>query len=278
MVSLRKLAAREPEESANLIARAKTGDGDAFGRLILFHQNNLQQFVARKVRSREDVADLCQDVLLKAYTKLDRFQGRSSFRTWLLSIARRAIADYYRMRIDPGIFDRDSVVNGHAKKASPRTRRNPIREAWEARRLIEHCLGCIIRTLSLEQQLAIILCDIYGFNDKETSRLTGKTLGAFKHMLHDAREIMKHVSQDKCALVGKTGDVSGCKLQSRRSSSSVHDTVKQDSHAPLLSLRTDLLDEIQLSLEAVTKSSRSSAEKICVTSGKEKRARERRRQ
>jgi hypothetical protein len=67
-----------------------------------------------------------------------------------------------------------------------------------------------MKTLTHEQQVALVLCDIYGFSDKASCRMIGKKLGAFKHLLHRSRQLMNLISHESCALVRKTGDFSQC--------------------------------------------------------------------
>ena len=69
----------------------------------------------------------------------------------------------------------------------------------------------MMKTLTHEQQVALVLCDIYGFTAKASCRIIGKKLGVFKHLLHKSRHLMNLVSDDTCAVVGKTGDFSHCR-------------------------------------------------------------------
>ena len=68
----------------------------------------------------------------------------------------------------------------------------------------------MMKTLTHEEQVALVLCDIYGFSDKASARMIGKKLGQFKHLVHKARQLMKMISHDTCALVRKTRNFSQC--------------------------------------------------------------------
>ena len=68
----------------------------------------------------------------------------------------------------------------------------------------------MMKTLTHEQQLALVLCNIYGFSDKASCRMIGKKLGVFKHLLHKSRQLMNLISHDTCAVVRKTGDFAQC--------------------------------------------------------------------
>ncbi|BCK55713.1 sigma-70 family RNA polymerase sigma factor [Nocardia wallacei] len=72
---------------SNLIVRARAGDGEAFRQLTEPHRRELHRHCYRMLGSFQDAEDALQDTLLAAWRGLDRFQGRSSIRTWLYRIA-----------------------------------------------------------------------------------------------------------------------------------------------------------------------------------------------
>jgi RNA polymerase sigma-70 factor (TIGR02960 family) len=73
--------------TADLIARARAGDGDAFQELIEPHRRELQVHCYRMLGSFQDAEDALQDTLLSAWQGLGGFEGRASLRTWLYRIA-----------------------------------------------------------------------------------------------------------------------------------------------------------------------------------------------
>jgi RNA polymerase sigma-70 factor (TIGR02960 family) len=72
---------------ADLISRARAGDGDAFRALTEPHRRELQVHCYRMLGSFQDAEDALQDTLLAAWQGLDGFEGRASIRTWLYRIA-----------------------------------------------------------------------------------------------------------------------------------------------------------------------------------------------
>src|SRR5215831_19392100 len=72
---------------AELIARARTGDDEAFRALTEPHRRELQVHCYRMLGSLQDAEDALQDTLLAAWQGLDGFEGRASVRTWLYRIA-----------------------------------------------------------------------------------------------------------------------------------------------------------------------------------------------
>ncbi|MFG2375212.1 sigma-70 family RNA polymerase sigma factor [Streptomyces sp. NPDC048504] len=75
---------------------ARGGDADAVDHFVRALQRDVQRYVAHLCGDPQAADDLVQDTFLRALGSLHRFEGRSSARTWLLSIARRAVIDSYR--------------------------------------------------------------------------------------------------------------------------------------------------------------------------------------
>ncbi|MGW4733679.1 sigma-70 family RNA polymerase sigma factor [Streptomyces shenzhenensis] len=75
---------------------ARGGDAEAVERFVRALHRDVQRYVAHLCGDPQAVDDLAQDTFLRALSSLHRFEGRSSARAWLLSIARRAVVDSYR--------------------------------------------------------------------------------------------------------------------------------------------------------------------------------------
>ncbi|MER6619090.1 sigma-70 family RNA polymerase sigma factor [Streptomyces sp. NPDC000931] len=90
-------AGRPTDDTATAWAlAARGGDSDAVDRFVRALHRDVIRYVARLCADPQAVDDLTQDTFLRALGSLHRFEGRSSARTWLLAIARRAVADSHR--------------------------------------------------------------------------------------------------------------------------------------------------------------------------------------
>src|SRR6478672_5357223 len=85
----RVLAAQAMTEQ-QLVEAARGGDEQAFGQLVDAHRSGLYVHCYRMLGSTQDAEDALQEALLRAWRGLPRFQGRSSLRSWLYTIATNA--------------------------------------------------------------------------------------------------------------------------------------------------------------------------------------------
>ena len=79
-----------------VIRRSQEGDGEAFGQIIERYQGKVFNFAYGMIGDRSEADDLAQDVFIKAYYALPKFQYRSGFGTWHYRIAVNHVRDYLR--------------------------------------------------------------------------------------------------------------------------------------------------------------------------------------
>jgi RNA polymerase sigma-70 factor (ECF subfamily) len=81
---------------SELIARYLAGDEGGAAELVRRHTEPLARFLAVQGAPDDELEDLVQDALFRAFRSLERFRGGSSFRTWLLTIGSNLLKDRYR--------------------------------------------------------------------------------------------------------------------------------------------------------------------------------------
>jgi RNA polymerase sigma-70 factor (ECF subfamily) len=91
----------EPESEAQLIARCRQGDADAWDELFDQHYAAAGRFVFQLAPdfTREDVEEICQEAFLAVIKNLDAFAGGSRFQTWLFRIAANKARDFRERRL-----------------------------------------------------------------------------------------------------------------------------------------------------------------------------------
>lgn len=186
-----------------------------FRRLFEEHHDALRGYLYRLTAHRSDADDLAQDTWIRAHRGLASFKGRASFRTWLFSIATNLARDHRRVqarwRVDAQDRTREFAESIPGVPLEfQRINRSTPRGVFEVREHIDYCFTCILKTLPLEQQLALLLAEICAFRDAESARITGATLARFKHRLHAARATMQRIFAGRCALVSKQGACYQC--------------------------------------------------------------------
>ena len=77
----------EPHPDVALVERVRAGDLSAYDTLVRKYERQIFRIAQHITQNREDAEDVMQDAFLKAYEKLDQFQGNAKFYTWLVRIA-----------------------------------------------------------------------------------------------------------------------------------------------------------------------------------------------
>ena len=90
------------------------------------------------------------------------------------------------------------------------TRTNSVQGDFEIKDHINHCFTCISKTLPLEQQLALLLKEVYDFKVSEIGEIIGATEGVVKHLLFNSRQKMIDIFDKRCSLVNKEGFCHQC--------------------------------------------------------------------
>ncbi|HEX9867703.1 MAG TPA: RNA polymerase sigma factor [Candidatus Tectomicrobia bacterium] len=193
-----------------LVAQAISGDEDAFAQLVLRYQGVIKSYLYRLTACREDAEDLAQEVWIRVFTQLGRAEEGSSVRTWLFATATHVAMEHDRARArwpveaqdkakaladaDPEILD----LLHQTHWGSPHAR-------YEMREHIDFCFTCIMKTLPLDEHIAFMLCEIYDCTNAEAAEVLGRSVGAVKGVLDQARATMKRIFEQRCSLINPQG-------------------------------------------------------------------------
>jgi RNA polymerase sigma-70 factor (ECF subfamily) len=171
-----------PATEAELVARAQGGDVGAFERLSSAYADRLFMLLLRLLGDRAEAEDVAQEVMLRAWQGIARFQGRSSYFTWLYRIAvneaNRALDKRARRPAGVAIRDQELLLPG-----SPAD--DPSRQAEVSE--LRTALGRALAGLPPALRTAIVLRDVEGFSTQEAAEIAGVSQAAFKSRLHQAR-------------------------------------------------------------------------------------------
>lgn len=90
-------------EETELIAACRRGDSDAFGELVVRHQQRVFRLAGRFFRRREEVEDVAQETFLQAWRKLDTYRAKAPFEHWLTRVCLNCCYGRFRKRRDDNL-------------------------------------------------------------------------------------------------------------------------------------------------------------------------------
>lgn len=179
------------QDNRTLVDRARSGDRQAFDRLIEEHRPALERHVRTRIgehlRSKVEVDDVLQDTYLRAWKSMDGFQwmGKGSFLRWLKGIAEHAILKLVNRH------GREEVIFVEEETARPDLGPSPSKALRRGERFsrLEEALDA----LSPEHREAVMLVRIKGLKVKEAAERMGRTPNAVMHLLLRAMKKLKDV-------------------------------------------------------------------------------------
>ena len=195
--------------AADLISRARAGDGDAFRQLTEPHRRELQVHCYRMLGSVQDAEDALQDTLLAAWQGIAGFEGRATLRTWLYRIAtnrclnarrsasRRLAKEWDVPNVEPPEPTRlgevvwleplpDALLEGvHDAPLGPEAR-------YEQTESISLAFVTALQVLPPRQLAVLILRDVLGFHASEVADMLDSSVESVKSALKRARASLQH--------------------------------------------------------------------------------------
>ncbi len=166
---------------ASITARAlaaRGGDPDALDHVVRALHRDVRRYVIHVGADPQAADDLTQETFLRALGSLHRFEGRSSARTWLLSIARRTVVDSLRRAAArPRLADTDDWQSA-AERAQARGLPGPD----EAVALVE-----LLAALPAERREAFVLTQLVGLPYAEAALLSDCPVGTVRSRVNRAR-------------------------------------------------------------------------------------------
>jgi RNA polymerase sigma-70 factor (ECF subfamily) len=178
-------------------------------------QGELKSFILRMTASVQDAEDIVQDTYLKAQSKINTFRGESSLKTWVFSIASNLARDLLKSKkrwpeTVTDICREETLGNKQFFQEATRIRETSLQGKFEIKEHIAFCFTCVSKSLPLEQHLALLLKEVYGFKVKEIARIMNQTDAMVKYYLHISRNRMIEVFDQRCSLTNKQGVCHQC--------------------------------------------------------------------
>lgn len=197
---------RDSAPDEELVAATKSGEELAFETIVKRHQRRIFALAFRYTRVREDAEDIVQETFKKAFVHLQKFEGKSSFSTWLTRIAiNEALMSLRRRRAlhevptDDSSGDHGTTLGPDLADASPDPEVSYLQK--EGARI----LSAAIRHLRPGMRRAVELRELGELSTRETAGLMGLSVAAIKaRVFHARKELGKALRYQAVSLEGRS--------------------------------------------------------------------------
>jgi RNA polymerase sigma-70 factor (TIGR02960 family) len=204
--------------TTDLLARARSGDGDAFRELTEPHRRELQVHCYRMLGSLQDAEDVLQDTLLAAWQGLGGFEGRASIRTWLYRIAtnrclnalrsasRRPAREWNVTDVDPPEPTRLGEIVW--LEPYPDALHEGPEAHYERTEAISLAFVTALQLLPARQRAVLILREVLGYRADEVAGMLDATVESVNSALKRARATMQRSTREPAPIPGSPAEQS----------------------------------------------------------------------
>jgi RNA polymerase sigma factor (sigma-70 family) len=185
------------DEDQELVARTQSGDPSAFDQLVVKYTPRLYGLVYNMTSNHEDTNDLLQDIFSKAYKAIRGFRGKSSFYTWIHSIAVNMTLNFLKKRgrrFQLSLDDVDASVQNDKEFMELTATSSPVREADLAE--LQRRLNEAMMKLSDEHRAVVTMFHIQGMPHAEISKILRVSEGTVRSRLFYAnRQLQNYLDE-----------------------------------------------------------------------------------
>jgi RNA polymerase sigma-70 factor (ECF subfamily) len=189
---------QEPEiKDEDLVARTQSGDPRAFDGLVRKYSPRLYGLVYNMTSNHEDTNDLLQDIFSKAYRSIKGFKGKSSFYTWLHTIATNMTINFLKKRSRKYQMSLDDIDNGvqHDPQFIELTSGPDARREVNLKELQQRLNEAMMK-LSNEHRAVVTMFDIQGMPHAEIGKILGISEGTVRSRLFYAHRQLQNYLQE----------------------------------------------------------------------------------
>jgi RNA polymerase sigma-70 factor (ECF subfamily) len=192
-------AAPVVNEDNELVARTQAGDPAAFDQLVIKYSPRVYGLVYHMISNHEDTNDLLQDVFAKAYRSIKGFRGKSSFYTWVHSIAVNMTINFIKKRnrrYTMSLDDVDANIQNDKEfiEVTSGSTTNPVREADLGE--LQQRLNEAMMKLSPEHRAVVTMFDIQGLPHAEISKILSVSEGTVRSRLFYAHRQLQNFLEE----------------------------------------------------------------------------------
>ncbi len=183
---------QEADNDFDVVKRVQAGEVAAFDILMRKYRERLFGVVYNLTSNREDTADLTQDAFIKAFQAINRFQGQSSFFTWLYKIAVNTTLSHLRKNKMRTFFSLEKIQEEDpgSKILSELTDKTGSGRDTYLKELQEK-LNEAMQKLSIKHRMVITLFEIDGLSHSDIAEVMECSEGTVRSRLHYAKQFLQ---------------------------------------------------------------------------------------
>tara|TARA_B110000444_G_C18555559_1_gene462339 strand:+ start:53 stop:688 length:636 start_codon:yes stop_codon:yes gene_type:complete len=183
---------QEADSDWAVVQRVQEGEVGAFDQLVIRYRERVYGVVYNMTSNREDAADLTQDAFIKAFKSINRFQGQSSFFTWLYRIAVNSTLSQLRKAKLRTFFSFEKIVEDDktTELLAQLTDKHGADRGVYVRELQEK-LNEAMQKLSTKHRTVVTLFEIDDLSHEQIAEVVGCSVGTVRSRLHYAKQILQ---------------------------------------------------------------------------------------
>ncbi|OGL40421.1 MAG: hypothetical protein A3C43_04445 [Candidatus Schekmanbacteria bacterium RIFCSPHIGHO2_02_FULL_38_11] len=180
------------------ISNFQNGEREAFKELFHRYKIKIYNLALKILKNREEAEEISQEVFIKAFSSLNKFQGRSEFSTWIYRIAYNLCQDKIKIIRRVNQFHDSDIDQKEILKLESNSNPEKILQ------LKEICIKCVDFSenfVPYNQRVVLTLKDAYGLPNKQIANILGCNVGTVKARLARARVKVKEFLMDTCEFI-----------------------------------------------------------------------------
>ena len=193
VIDAKKLFA--PSQEQEWIAQAKQGSQAAFHQLYELHHRQVYALCWRMLADKDSAEDVCQEVFVVLWQKINNFRGESKFSTWLHSVTSNVVLTHLRKQ--KNWLQRVFSIEQQTSYSLPEEATVPLDDSSGLEELDRH-----IAKLPERARLVFVLFAVEGYRHEEIAGMLNMAVGSSKSQYHRAKALLKE-SLSEVALVGE---------------------------------------------------------------------------
>lgn len=176
-----------------LAALVQKGSEPAFNEITKRYMHKSYSIAYQMVGDLEAAKDLSQDVFIKIYTSIDKYNRKNKFFSWYYRILINHCINYIRRKKTVAFLPFSEVFsrNGEETEGILKEKEHGY-ELSERHRIVREAVD----KLSSKHKKVVVLCDLEGFKQEEVAEILGVAVGTVRSRLHYARDNLKHLLKD----------------------------------------------------------------------------------